>query len=160
MTTAVTIKVTVDNVKKKDSNTYKGDFTFKQTAGSPTVLGDDGKIDLSEVTGDTDISFDWGTPQVEIGGAMHDASWYYRDQTGLNILISKGKDSDPLKSGSHPKFSGTDEFLVNQAPSTAQFTLMDKNSDGGKYAYCLIAYVNIDGGKELICDPKIINKPD
>lgn len=159
MTTDVTIKVTVDNVKKKNDTTYKGDFSFEQTSGSPQVLKDNGKIDLSHLSGETDITFDWASPEVKIEGEMYPASFYYGSQTDLNILISKGENSDPEKSGSHPPYSGSDEFLVNQSQSPANFMLKDKNNDGGKYAYCLIAYVDKDGGKQLICDPKIINKP-
>ncbi|MCA0903257.1 hypothetical protein [Qipengyuania aquimaris] len=159
MTNDVTIKVTVDNVKQKSGTTYKGDFTFEQTSGSPNVLKDNGKIDLSDVSGETDITFDWASPHVTIDGETYNASFFYGTDTDQNILISKGKDSDPEKSGSNPPFTGDEEFLVNQSQTPANFMLMDKNNDGGKYAYCLIAYVDKDGGSRLICDPKIINKP-
>ena len=160
MSTGITINVTAANIKAKGDGNYKGDFTFTQTAGTPTVVDDKGNIDLKDVTGEADITFTWGSPTVTIDGVQYAASYYYADSSGRNIKIAKGKDSDPLKSGKNPPLTGSDEFIVNYSNSAAQFTLVDKNADGDKYAYCMVAFVNIAGGRELYCDPKILNKPD
>lgn len=159
MTNTFAISVSVDNVHAQDDGSYTGDFTFEQTAGSPTIVDRKGNFDLKDVSGETDITFDWASPTVEINGQEYPASYFFGDQTGNNILISEGKDSNPRVSGKHPPMSGTDEFLVDEAPSAGAFMLVDKNNDKKKYAYCMMAYINIDGGRVLVDDPKIYNKP-
>ncbi len=160
MSTDITIKVTAENIKAKSNGKYKGDFTFVQMAGSPTITDADGNLDLSDVIGKTDIDFQWGSPTVEIDGKSYAASYFFGTQTGDNILISEGKDSDPEKKGSSPPIGGEDQFTVLESDGPGHFTLVDKNSDKKKYRYCMVAYVDINGGADLINDPKIINRPN
>lgn len=160
MSNNITIKVTVDNIKSKSNGKYTGDFSFEQTAGSPTITDSKGNLDLSDLTGETDISFDWASPTVTIDGQDYSASFYFGQYTGDNILIAPGKDSDPVKKGSNPPIGGDQEFTVNESSDPGAFTLVDKNSDGKKYAYCLVAFVDIGSGAQIIDDPKIINRPD
>ena len=160
MSTEFVVNVTVDDVKKDKGSTYKGDFSYEQTSGTPDIIDSKGNIDLKDVSGEADITFQWGSPEVTIDGQDYAASYYYGDQTGLNIIIAEGKDSDPRKKGKNPPLSGDDEFTVDMAPTPADFTLKDKNSDLKKYAYCMAAYVNVPGGGQIIDDPKIYNRPD
>ncbi len=159
MATDIAIDVYVQNVKPNNDGTYRGDFIYQQTSGSPSIIDKKGNIDLGQVTGQTDIEFTWVSPVVAIDDALYGASYYYGDQTGNNILISEGKDSNPRKKGSNPPLTGDHEFTVQSATSPTCFKLIDQNSDGKDYAYCMVAFVNINGGAALIDDPKILNRP-
>lgn len=160
MSTDITINVTADNIKAKSNGKYKGDFTFVQTAGSPTITDSKGNLDLSDVSGKADIDFQWDSPTVEIDGQSYPASYFYGPQTSNNILVSEGEGSDPEKKGSNPPIGGDDQFTVQESDSPGHFTLVDQNSDKKKYQYCMVVYVDINGGAQLVNDPKIVNRPN
>lgn len=160
MTTTIDVNVMATNLRERnwpgepDKEYFDADFVYQQISPTNKIyVHENGDIILQALPNDAKIVFHWKSPQVIFANKLWPAG--FKDPADGNFWV--------LKNNGKPKPSdsptSTTQFTVSPGnPADKMLIVEDKNSDGGKYSYALAAWVEFDGGRWVVHDPKIINR--
>lgn len=151
----VKCNVMVENVKWVEGlGIYMGKFIYQQIEPLDKIyISQNGVVNLKKigVTDPVDVTYVWLSNAVEIEGDLYPA--YLADPVTDSFLIVPGTGKPGF--GNKPPVNG-DEIVVEPSGSNG-LVMKDKNTPMMVYTYNLAVRVDIDGGKWLIDDPRIIN---